>query len=123
MPLANFRAFAIEFSSIGARVRKNGDEPAGFRDQTIDGPRCERERFAGLAAPQPALNAIGAVVEGFLLVRAEDCRLRRVINIAGKVDSRNGTRFEGNTFDGHRIKVGWSNIPQRRQDAERDRTD
>lgn len=67
----DFGAFEVEFGAVGEGVGEDCHKAAGALEQATDGPRSEGEGFSGLAAPHPDLNAVGAVFEGFELIRAE----------------------------------------------------
>ena len=60
----------VEFDAVLFGVGKNGDEAAGAGEETIYCPGGEGVGFAGLAGPEPDLDA-GLAVEGFLLVGAK----------------------------------------------------
>ena len=68
---ADFGAFEVEFHAVGFGVAEEGDEAAGILDEAVHGPGGEGEGFAGLASPEPDLDAVGAVFEGGALVGAE----------------------------------------------------
>lgn len=69
--IADLGAFEVEFGAVEFGIGKNGDCTAGITDQAIDGPGGERERLSGLTAPEPDLDAVGFIVEGFGLVRTK----------------------------------------------------
>jgi hypothetical protein len=61
-------AFLGEFESVLLAVRKNGDEAARAREESMDGPGGEDGAFAELAGPVEAEDAGGVVVEDWDLI-------------------------------------------------------
>ena len=62
---------SVEFDAVGFGIGEDGDKASGISDESIDGPGGEGVGFAGLPAPEPDFDAVGAVFEGGSLVGAE----------------------------------------------------
>ena len=90
-------AFEVEFHAVEAGIGEDIDGATRVFEETIDGPGGEGEGLAGLAAPEPDFDAVGAVFEGVALVRAEGNARRRRMEDRGR-----GRRFNRRDRRDHR---------------------